>query len=86
MTQLVVWILVATVNPTGAWAANDHGFHGQRFVAAYTTEIECQKHARSVNADQQHAFAKNPDLIYEIYGCREVVVKTECHNYTDGHC
>jgi hypothetical protein len=86
MMQLVVWIVIATVNPTGDWAANDHGFHGQRFVAAYTTEAECEKHAKSVNADQQRALSKTPQLIYEIYGCEETVVKTECHLYTDGRC
>jgi hypothetical protein len=67
MTQLVVWIVVATVNPTGAWAAQDHGYHGQRFVAVYTTQAECQRHVRSITADQQRTFAKTPDLIYEIY-------------------
>ena len=86
MMQLVVWLAVATVNPAGARAASDYSFHGQRFVAAYTTEAECQKHARSVNESQQRSLAKIPDLRYEIYGCEEVVVKTECHNYTDGRC
>jgi hypothetical protein len=86
MMQLVVWIVIATVNPAGNWAASDHGFHGQRFVAAYTTEAECQKHARSVTADQQQALGKTPDLIYEIYACRQVVVETECHLRTDGRC
>jgi hypothetical protein len=84
--QLVVWLVIATVNPSGAWAAKDNGFHGRRFVAAYTTETECQRHARSIIADQQPTFAKTPDLICEIYACEEVVVKTECHNYTDGRC
>jgi len=86
MMQLVVWIVVATVNPAGAWAAADHGFHGQRFVAAYTTEAECQKHARSENESLQGTFAKNPEFNYELFGCREVVVQTECHLYTDGRC
>lgn len=86
MMQLVVWIVIATVNPSGAWAKDDHGFHGQRFVAAYTTEAECQKHARSVNADHERTFAKTPDLIYELYACQEVVVQKECHLTTDGRC
>jgi hypothetical protein len=42
MMQLVVWIVIATVNPVGL-RAKDHDLHGQRFVAAYTTEAECQK-------------------------------------------
>jgi hypothetical protein len=86
MMQLVVWLVIATVNPSGRWAAQDHGFHGQRFVAAYTTEAECQKHARSVNADHERTFVKTPELNYEIYQCERVVVKTECHLYTDGRC
>jgi hypothetical protein len=86
MTQLVVWLVIATVNPSGRWAAEDHGFHGRRFVAAYTTEAECQKHARSVTAEQQRALAAHPDWINENYACIEVTVKTECHNYTDGRC
>jgi hypothetical protein len=53
MTQLVIWIVIATVYPTGARAAGDHGFHGQRLVAAYTTEVECQKRAHEANAGQQ---------------------------------
>jgi hypothetical protein len=86
MMQLVVWIVIATVNPSGARAASDYGFHGERFVAAYTTEAECEKHARSNNADEQRVNTKTPDLIYEIYGCRQVVVATECHLMTDGRC
>jgi len=87
MMQLVVWIVIATINPSGNWAKTDPGnFHGRRFVAAYTTEAECQKHARSVNADMQRAFAKTPDLNYEIYSCNQVVVMTECHLTTDGRC
>jgi hypothetical protein len=85
--QLVVWIVIATLNPAGNWAAADPGnFHGRRFVATYTTEVECQKHARSANADLQQAFATHPELIYEIYGCTQVVVETECHLRTDGRC
>jgi hypothetical protein len=86
MMQLVVWLVIATVNPAGRSAAQDHGFHGQRFVAAYTTEAECQKHARSVTARQQRSLAEHPEWIDENYACMEVVVKTECHNYTDGRC
>jgi hypothetical protein len=86
MMQLVVWIVLATVNPSGAWAADDHGFHGRRFVAAYTTEVECEKHARAANDDLQQTFSKTPSLIYEIYSCQQVVVKTECHLRTDGRC
>jgi hypothetical protein len=41
-------------------------FHGRRFVAAYTTEVECQKHARSANADLQQAFAKHLELICDL--------------------
>jgi hypothetical protein len=85
MMQLVVWLVIATVNPSGPRAA-EYNLRAQRFVAAYTTEAECQKHARSVNDDQQRVFAKTPEYIIEIYGCEEVVVKTECHNYTDGRC
>jgi len=72
--------------PSGSEGASDYGFHGRRFVIAYTTEAECQKHVRSVNDEQQRAFSKTPDLRYELYSCEEVVVKTECHNYTDGRC
>ena len=82
MMQLVVWIVLATANP----ASSNHNVGARRFVAAYTTEVECQKHARSVNDEQQRSFSKTPELIYEIYSCQEVVVKTECHNYTDGRC
>jgi hypothetical protein len=86
MMQLVVWLVIATVNPSGRWAAVDHGFHGQRFVAAYTTEAECQKHALSVTTEQQRALAAHPDWINENYACIQVVVKTECHTHTDGRC
>jgi hypothetical protein len=86
MMQLVVWLVIGTVNPAGGWAAQDHGFHGQRFVAAYTTKTECQKHADSANAQQQRSFPKHPELIYENYSCSEIVVKTECHLMTDGSC
>jgi hypothetical protein len=86
MMQLVVWIVVATVNPAGARADSDHGFHGERFVAAYTTEAECQKKARSVNDDQERALGKTPQLIDELYRCTQVVVQTECHNYAGARC
>ena len=87
MMQLVVWVVVATLNPAGNWAKIDSGnFHGERFVAAYTTETECQRHARSVNLDQRQSLGAHPEMIYEIYACEQVVVKTECHNYTDGRC
>jgi hypothetical protein len=85
MMQLVVWIVIATVNPASL-RAKDHDFHGQRFVAAYTTEAECQKHARFVNADQQLAFAAHPEDIFENYACRQVVVQTECRLTADGRC
>ena len=85
MMQLVVWLVIATINPSGPRAV-EYNLRAQRFVAAYTTGAERQKHARSANDDQQRAFAKMPDLIIEIYGCEAVVVKTECHNCTDGRC
>jgi lipopolysaccharide biosynthesis regulator YciM len=89
MMQLVIWLVVATVNPAGARASDEH-FHGWRYVASYTTEAECQKHARSANDSQQRVLSQNPQLnpqvISEIYHCYQEVVKTECHNYKDGRC
>jgi len=46
MVQLVIWVVLASFNPANPYVPH---IEERRFVAAYTSERECDRHAQEAN-------------------------------------